>query len=252
MQKRIEISQNDSDFAYFFDLILYGEMLTKITALFLVANINNDVDRNRYRYEYNIVRAGGIGDFANIINDIITGNAANFLSPAIRDKEIKEISCKAEMGTWQRKALEKLSQCLVLFDVQSNKLTPKSSLKIWFANFSTLRNKTKGHGATTTEICSKVCPLLAESIDLVFENLSLFQRQWAFLHQNYSGKYRVAKIGSECFEFDYLKRENKARFSDGIYCYTDQPRLIKLIFSNPDLINSNYRMATSQQITSSK
>lgn len=37
MYERLESTKNDSDLAYFYDLLLLGEQLTKIVTLFLVS-----------------------------------------------------------------------------------------------------------------------------------------------------------------------------------------------------------------------
>ena len=70
MLRRAKASKDESDTAYFYDLMTIGEMVTKFATLFLVANIEDDVDRTRYRYEYRLVRADGIGVYADIITDI--------------------------------------------------------------------------------------------------------------------------------------------------------------------------------------
>ena len=54
MNNRLESSKSDSDLAYFYDLLLYGELLTKTINLFLVSSINDDNDRTKYRQEYNL------------------------------------------------------------------------------------------------------------------------------------------------------------------------------------------------------
>ena len=56
MLVRVNTSKEDSDVAYFYDLILYGELVTKVVALYMVSNVCDDIDRNCYRYEYKIVR----------------------------------------------------------------------------------------------------------------------------------------------------------------------------------------------------
>jgi hypothetical protein len=49
MYERLESTKNDSDLAYFYDLLLLGEQVTKILTLFLVSAINED------KIEINIV-----------------------------------------------------------------------------------------------------------------------------------------------------------------------------------------------------
>lgn len=245
MLARVEASREDSDTAYFYDLVLLGELITKTVTAFMVSNVCDDVDRNRYRYEYTLVHADGMGDYANILNDLVTGNSANSLTKSVFDSEFKELNNKAIDGTWQRKALTTMSTCLKTLGIESNELTNKSRLCLWFSMFTNLRNKTKGHGAMTSDRCSSVVGILRESIDTLYENLSLFSREWCYLKQNLNGKYRVSDIGAKTHSFDYLKRLNTEHLEDGVYCFTDKPVRINLMFSSPEMltfkiVNGNY------------
>lgn len=133
---RVNTSKEDSDIAYFYDLILLGELITKTVTSFMVANICDDVDRNRYRYEYTLVHADGIGDYAVVLNDLITSNSANSLTQSVFETELMELRNKAIEGSWQREALIRMSTCLKLLKIDSNDLTLKSSLCLWFTMFT--------------------------------------------------------------------------------------------------------------------
>lgn len=164
MLKRAEASKEESDTAYFYDLMSIGELVVKFTALFLVANIEDDVDRTRYRYEYRLVRADGIGEYSDIISEITTGSAANYLPRCVRDTEIVELNSRAIDDSWQGIALIEIGKVLNNLNIQGNSRTNKSSIKIWYSNFSILRNKTKGHGSITASQCTSIVQLLENSI----------------------------------------------------------------------------------------
>ena len=233
--KRLESSKDDSDLAYFYDLLLLGEFLIKTVNLFLVSAINDDNDRTRYRQEYNLVRANAIGDFVNSINEILTGPPAQLLSSEIGDFELKELTIRAKEGDWQYESQKLLTETLKKFNIEYEQLTVKSPLKNWFNNFVYLRNKTKGHGATTIEPCSIACPILEKSIQLIIDNFTAFKRSWAYLHRSYSGKYRISFLTEKSRDFDFLKSETHHNFENGVYCKLDKPRKINLLFSNPEL-----------------
>src|SRR5690554_2321044 len=95
MKNRIQVSKEDSDSGFFYDLLLYGEFLTKTIALFLVASINEDSDRTQHRFEHNLVRANAVGDFSKAIEEILVGPAAQKISSSIRDFEQKELTQRA-------------------------------------------------------------------------------------------------------------------------------------------------------------
>lgn len=246
MRIRLEASREESDISFFYDLIGYAEMVVKLTTLFLVSNIEEDVDRTRYRYEYRLVRADGLGDYSQVINEIITSGAADYLVPDVAFTEKVELQSKWKDGSWQYKALSSLDECCEKLNIEGrNVITRKSNLLIWFSNIAILRNKTKGHGMTTPSECAKVCQLLDTSISTIVENLSVFKRPWAYLHQNLNGKYRVSVIGGDGSKFNHLKTKNSYTFSNGVYCHTDIIRPINLFYSDENLskfllVNGNF------------
>lgn len=240
MIERIESTKGDSDLAYFYDLLLLGELLTKTITLFLVASINEDKERTKYRHEHFLVRASAIGDFSKTIDDILVGPTSQILSSNIREYEFKELTQRVTNGTWQYESLLLLDECLESFKIQRDKLNIKTPLRLWFHLFTLLRNKTKGHGATKLEPCSEVCPKLYNSISLIIDNLSLFKRPWAYFHRNLSGKYRISYFTENQTEFDKLKRETKENYENGVYCLIDYPRKINLLYSNPELTDFFY------------
>lgn len=232
---RLYSSKEDSDLAYFYELMNYGELITKVISLFLVASINDDKDRTRYRFEHALIRANAIGDFSKAIDDILTGPPAQFLSSAINDFEYKELTKKATQGDWQYDCQLQMLNCLEFFGHQQNKLNSKSALRNWFQNFTCLRNKTKGHGAPKLESCSKACVELEKSIKLILNNFTLFKRNWSYLYRNLSGKYRVSVICNKSNVFDYLKKEDFHNFDNGIYIHLEKPRQIKLLYTDSEL-----------------
>lgn len=217
MIERLESTKSDSDLAYFYDLLLLGEQLTKTITLFLVSCINEDNERTKYRHEHSLVRANAIGDFSKTIDEILVGPTSQILSSSIREFEFKELTQRVSNGSWQYDALTLLENCLDSFNIQHEKLGAKAPLRLWFNSFTYLRNKTKGHGATKLEPCSEVCPMLYKSICIILDNLSLFSRPWAYFYRNLSGKYRISYLTEGCTEFDYLKEKIK--------------RILKTVFS---------------------
>lgn len=236
MLRRVSTSKDDSDVTYFYDLILLGEMVTKMVTLFLVGNIKNDIDRTRYRFEYDLVRADGIGDYSKAISAISTGNFSNLLPKEVQSTEILELTCRATKIPWAEQAIKAIYECMKGMELDLGEIPPRVNLSHWFSCFSQLRNKTKGHGAPTSIKCGKAIGPLEESLSLIIENINVFKRDWVYLKQNISGSYRISVISGSSVGFDYLKKKNNgAQLSDGVYCFTDSPRQIPLIHSNPEL-----------------
>lgn len=236
IKTRLESSKSDSDVAYFYDLLLFGEFTTKIVALYLTSAINEDSERTRYRQEYNLVRANAVGDFAKSIDDILTGPSAQLLSSTIRDYELKELTQRSSAFDWQYRAQSKLYDCFSVFNIEIDPLPMKSPLRNWFGVFSYFRNKTRGHGAPKVEHCSEAVLSLFEAISLITDNFTAFKRPWVYLHQNLNGKYRISTISPQVSnDFDYLKKESIYNFSNGIYYFLDKVRKVNLMYTNPEL-----------------
>lgn len=253
MLLRAKASKDESDVSYFYDLMTIGEMVTKFITLFFVANIEDDVERTRYRYEYRLVRADGIGEYAEIINDIATGSAADYLPRCVHDVEIVELNSKLNDGSWQLEAVNSLNSCLEALGISGNALSKRSSLRIWFSNFSILRNKTKGHGSITSTQCSSLIGSLENALFPIIENSSVFKRNWSFLFQNMNGKYRVSCFGNKTSEFDFLKSSREYKFQNGVYLYTDSPRKVSLIVSDAELskfllVNGNFNSNNQYEV----
>ena len=126
MKIRVLSSKNDSDVAYFYDLLLYGEFVTKVVSVFLTSSINDDSERSRYRQEYNIARANAIGDFVRSIDEVLTGPSAGLICSSIRDLEIKELTQRAKSGDWQYECQRLLYDVLSMFKLEHNDLDRKS------------------------------------------------------------------------------------------------------------------------------
>src|SRR4051812_18408236 len=87
MLDRAEKSKSDSDFTYFFMLLLAAEGIAKLVVLGIVAAIGDDKDRNRYRLEHRLVRSDGLGDWSVALEDALTGTASQFLVVDARSEQ---------------------------------------------------------------------------------------------------------------------------------------------------------------------
>lgn len=234
MWERVEIARQDSDTSLFLALLYQGEMIVKLVTAGMVAAIEDDRERHRYRQLHKLVRADGIGDWASVITEVLTGPASQFLSEKARVEQTDLLS-KNIAGSWQFESVTLMYKCVCKVEPEFDKLPIKIDAKRWFDLFSVLRNKTRGHGATLTEQAGYLAPLLENSIRVFVDNFNLFKRPWAYLYRNLSGKYRVTKFTQPATEFDTFKtRTGMASFQDGVYVYFDQPMRVDLMSSNID------------------
>lgn len=234
IEKRVHLAKEDSDFTYFYALLLQGEALLKTVVLGAIAAIVNDPDRHRYALEYTVLKADGLGPWARAIEDAMNGPASQFLLTDF-SQERTELTILSGNGSWQFQVVHCLKQCLDDLHIETKTLPLQVDLKQWFYLFATLRNKTRGHGATMPGKVAAAAVNLRNSIATFYKHYPLFARQWAYLYRNISGKYRVTPISQNVTDFDELKRVANKTYPDGVYLFAGIPRLVPFLQSDADL-----------------
>ncbi len=232
----MEVAKDDSDFSYFFSLLVTGEAISKIVVLITASALILDKDRHQYRILHGVVRASGVGDWSRAIDDLLVGTASHHLIPEYRAFQT-ELTRKTSAGEWQSLAVQELVESLNCFNLNVDNLSAKKDLKTWFRLFSELRNKTRGHGALLMGPVSMAVPHLEKSIYTIIENLTLFSVPTAYLKRNLSGKYRVTEIGGDSGKFDAFKASNEISLEDGVYVFLGGPKKVPLFLSDPDLVD---------------
>ncbi|MCF0093083.1 NB-ARC domain-containing protein [Micromonospora sp. MH99] len=256
MAERAERAKEDSDTSYFFDLLYMGECLIKVLTLELLAALQDDRQQHRYSLEYRLVRANSIGEWADVLDEVLTGPASQLLVAAARDSQR---ALTAQVGpletTWQRDAVNLLNEACRCIDSSIVELNrQKVTLRQWVRQFVWLRNRTRGHGAPKSATLSKVCPKLEESLQLIIGSAPAFARSWAYVRRNMSGKYRVSGFGGERAAFSRLAKESNHGLSDGVYVYLSGYRQVRLLFTDPDLTdfflpNGNFQKLTFEVLS---
>lgn len=231
MWERVEVGRSDSTF--FHDLMYAAEMTVKLIVAALVAALDDDKDRSRFRQVSQLVRADGIGDWASALTEVLTGPPSQHLLVEARTEQ-RELTQKVGSDGWQHQAAHLLHSCLTLVDPGCEPPPTKVDGLRCIHDFARLRNKTRGHGAPKTEVLSKISPSLEQALRLITEYLSLFKREWAYLHRNLSGKYRVTRLSETAAAFDSLKQHTNARLPNGVYIHLGQPVRIELAQSDAD------------------
>lgn len=234
MYDRYRTEKEDSDVSAFYGLMFLGELITKITVCGVLSGVVDDRDRNRYGFLRELVRADGIGDWASVLDRTLTGPSAQFLRGEFQDLQ-RELLQRMAQNQWQYEALGLLHETLKALQIEVDPLPPSAPLRQWFKWFALLRNKTRGHGATLAFECSCAVPLLEQSISIIVKNLTLFGWEWAYLHRNLSGKYRITGMSDTIDQFSYLRQTKTESLPDGIYTFRGTPIRIELLESDPDI-----------------
>ncbi|MBH2011116.1 MAG: hypothetical protein I8H71_15580 [Xanthomonadaceae bacterium] len=232
--QRVRGAKEDSDFNYFFSLLLAGEALFKTITVGLVAALDDDKDRNRYRLEHTLARADGLGEWGRVLEEAISGPASQYLLVDARTEQA-ELARICGPADWQYRAVASLKSALDALGISAEEVPAKSDLKRWFRLFVTLRNKTRGHGATHPSKAGLGAADLQASIECIYQNLSLIHRPWADIFRNYSGKYRVLPITDDTSCFNCLRTESHHALRNGIYVYFGGFRRVPLLLAGPEL-----------------
>ena len=233
--RRVRDAKSESDFNYFFSLLLAGEALFKVITIGIISAVSDDKDRNRYRLEHSIVRADGLGEWGRAIDDVVVGRASQYLRIEAQSDQA-EITRLCTGNDWQHNAVSLLKKALDELDIESEDVPAKTDLKRWFRLFVILRNKTRAHGATNPSKAAGAAQYLEDSINLICNNMSLLDRDWVYLHRNFSGKYRVSLISGNSSPFEFLKNETHHKFPDGIYIYFGEPiKVPSVLCAGPEL-----------------
>lgn len=234
MHERYRAEKEDSDVSAFYCLMFFGELITKITVCVILSGMKDDRDRNRYGLLHDLVRADGIGGWASTMDLALTGPSAQFIEDEFKDLQ-RELLQRIAQGEWQYEAISLLRETLEALQIEVSNLPTTAPLRQWFNWFALLRNKTRGHGATLALECSRAVPLLERSINLIVKNLSVFNWDWAYLHRNLSGKYRITGMSENVEPFAYLKQTRTESLRDGVYAFRGSPIRIELLESDPDI-----------------
>lgn len=240
MLDRADKYGEDSDAALFSELLLVGEFIVKATTAAFVAGVENDQEHHRYALLHALVRANGIGEWAAKLDEVLTGTAAAHLTTAMHGLRNSHTE-RCSAGDWRHEAASKLQEVLLGLNRKTPEIVGRIALRSWFATFAEVRNKTRGHGATTPATASLLVEALRRSIHLVAERSPLFQLPWAYLHRNLSGRYRIRVLGGDGKCFDKLKTaaaEGERNLPDGVYVDAGGPRLVELL--RTDLDASDY------------
>jgi len=234
LYEKSEIAKSDGDFAYFFNALVFGEAVTKIITLLVAASLNPDENRHQYQILHTLVRASGAGDWSKALDELLLGTASQHLTVGFQRFQT-EMTKKVSKEEWQYEAVTELEECLALCGVGLENRKGTRDLKSWFRLFAELRNRTRGHGATSIELGASTAPHLANSIRLICDNLSILKIPVAYIKRNLSGKYRVTPLNQCGDSFGELKTASSVNLDDGLYISLDGFRKVPLVVSDPQL-----------------
>lgn len=232
IEQRVALDRQEGDIAYFNALMLELEFITKLVTASALACIADEPDRHKYSLEHKLVRADAIGEWVDALDAALTGPAAHYIIPNAAGA-IRQLTERVGAGDWRYRAVSGLQNAAQRLSLQEN-IGAKVALRQLFRLVAAIRNRGRGHGATTGQQCTEVCPILANVVaDLIVE-LHLFQIPWVYLHRNLSGKFRVTPLLGADGDFEYLKKTRDVGLPNGVFLYVGGPIQVPLVFSDAD------------------
>lgn len=233
MIERTKIEQSDSDLALFNALMYTGEMAIKLAVAGMVAAVQDDGERHRDRLVRRLLRADGIGIWADVLDEVLIGPSARYLDAGAQDTQ-KQLTQNCGADTWQYHAGSLMRTCLLKFRPEGESMGARLQCRSWFRDFVQIRNATRGHGAASPAKLEEICSDLQDSISVFSANFDLFKLPWAFIHRNMSGKYRVTLWGGTGEYLESLKKMTSISLSDGVYLQLQELVLVELVASTAD------------------
>lgn len=243
MWKRVEKTRREG-ILDFEELLYVGEAFLKTYTAGLVAAIADDPDRHRYRQCHKLIRANGLGDWDDVLAEMSTGTSVAHVLPAATDAQ-QEVASRCGPGSWLHEATTLLYECVRALFPQVDGLPQKFEGRRWFSLFVLLRNKTRGHGAPTEQMKSTLAPQLERSIQLFSDKTLLFQKDWAYVKRNLSGKYNTLPLSRNPKPFEYVKSDKTLALVDGVYIDLGQPMHVELVDTTAGIVDFFIRMAAS-------
>jgi hypothetical protein len=249
---RVSLDRQEGDIAYFNALTLQLEYVTKLVTAVLVACVVDEPERQRYSAEHALVRANSLGDWTDVLSSLLTGPTSQYFRQEATGIA-RQLTERVGSGDWRYSALQSMQDVATCLGVDAQ-VGNRGALRQVFQIGAAIRNRTRGHGATTSEQCGRLCPGLAEALNATLNELALFQIPWAYLHRNLSGKFRVTPLLGECDEFEYLKKTKDVVLSNGVYVALGGPIHVSLVFSDTEardvmLPNGNHRSGTFEALS---
>ncbi len=250
---RVEAARGDSPIAVCRNLMVFGEALLKTVTAGMIAAVDDDKDRHRYSLCHRLIRANGLGEWDDVLANVVSGPALQHLRPGALEAQ-QEFTARHGKSSYLHDATILLQGCLERVMPGAEKVPSKIEGRLWYSKFAALRNKERAHGATTDEVLREIAPDLEKSLRLVADNTTVLKRPWAFLRRNLSGKYNVVPLGDQSSTFERLKGDRSSSLADGVYVDYGCACFVELIDSTVDIVefqypNGGFRVTASEWIS---
>jgi hypothetical protein len=85
--ERVEAARADSPIAVCRNLMIFGEALLKSVTAGMLAAVADDKDRHRYTLCHKLIRANGLGEWDDVLGNVVSGPALQHLQQGAIDAQ---------------------------------------------------------------------------------------------------------------------------------------------------------------------
>ena len=244
MNARLIRAKSTNETELFDDLLLAGEMLSKLVVVLLVAASDENTEGQVYGLEWVLVRADSLGKWTYAGRDLLVGPYSALLSPPAR-LAAEQLTTTTSRPEWHRQAVEALHEALRTLYPKTEKLPKQTSFVHWLLLMSELRNKTKGHGATPPETRAAALPHLESSVGTVATKCPVLEWPLVYAEQELSGRIKTVSL-VENSPLSPILTDIHMCPDPCVYLLMGKARPVRLLFTNSRaddfwLPNGNYK-----------
>lgn len=158
------------------------ESTIKTIGIALCAGLRRSSSTALYRFEYELVRADGLGTWEAMISTCTTQSYAGYVDKDLQPllNWLSQKRTRAE-DQWAKDAAKNCSQILSELGAPATPIPNKLNVRYLISQFVQIRNKTKAHGAVGEEFFSKTNHLYLRAVQCLIDNCPLFRWEWLFL-----------------------------------------------------------------------
>lgn len=248
MEDRVRTEAQVSDASYCDSVLNEAEMLVRHLAAVLVALLPGDTHRDvRYRFEHDLLRASGVGEWARAIQSLVVGNLHSTLVDEAGQAglDVVQLTQKVDPSDWRHEVVASLRACLTLIGADPPSSRKGSRLLDFFVEFPELRNKMDAHGAPTSSTKASIAAELSPCLEMLRSELSLFEMPLVDVQADLAeGRpvVRAVTVSASQESREVAKANLSAsHFSPGLYVVAgDRVRRVVLAAADSDLRDFYY------------
>lgn len=203
---------------------LITEFLIKIIAVGLLTGMRKRDSSVAHRLEYELVRANGLGEWQNAIQNLTVQSQAGYIHSEMRPL-INWLSKKRNKpeDAWAKEVNEKCNAIFRIIGVADIKLPAnRLTARHLISDFVRIRNKTKGHGALGPDFFERANPLYISATKTILDNCPVTNWEWYHLSvRQKKNNVRAIKLQGESVSHVTEKQSETLRpKQDGLHFRT--------------------------------